>query len=154
MSNNAPILTVGMDFSTMEAARGAITKHIVSRAQSFRVEKAGSTIWVLRCRSATPKNSGCQFRIRVAETKAGLVKLKKYIEHSCSPDTHQGWRGAHSVKHLALKHFDLVAEDRKLKPKTIASIERHMAGNPISYMQAYRTKKAIKKQLDDRKKES
>src|SRR5205085_11990717 len=66
-----------------------------------------------------------------------------------SPAVHKNFGQAHSVAFLVSRHRTSVVDNREILPKQIQSVERIQHGNfGVSYQQAWRTREALRQELE------
>ena len=75
------------------------------------------------------------------------ARITKKEEHTCPHTTHQNFRRAHSIAHLATTHQSAIADNRGIAPRQIQSNERLQKGNSVIYKQAWQTQEKIQKDL-------
>lgn len=141
-----PSLRLNITFESLEEAKNTITDAITEANQSFKVKNAMLTFWTLECRSR--EDHRYKFTIRVSlKGKPRKQTLGILQKHTCPSQCHDGWQRIHSTKFLARKHFDLVANNRKLLSKFVQDEARLKQGNKISSRQAYRTAVEVRSQI-------
>ena len=138
-------IEVGTRFSAIDEAKIAVREWAVEQNLSYKVVKAASAFWVLGCRS-----SECSFCLRISVNEDG-ARITKKEDHTCPHTTHQNFRQAHSVAHLAATHRSAVADNRDIAPKQIQSNERLQKGNIVTYKQAWRAREEIRRELQGEK---
>ena len=135
-------LKVSTRFESLEAGKKAVLEMVVSQGESFKVSKAASMFWVAVC-----KLSACFFRVRIVKNNDG-ARITKLTEHNCPHSTHQNFRQAHSVSFLTSNHQTAVIDNREITPRQVQSNERLQNGNQINYLQAWRVRENIRKELE------
>jgi MuDR family transposase len=110
--------TLKADFASIDAARIAIREFIVNIGESYRVTHADRTRHIVACRDTT-----CKFTIRASLLKGPKVRVTQYTPHSCSPFIHHRFQQANSVAFLKNRNRDAVADNRKITPAQIQSME-------------------------------
>jgi hypothetical protein len=82
--------------------------------------------------------------------KAGAtpVSITVLVPYSYSPAIHYKSKQAHSVEYLAPHHRASVIDNQSITITQIRLNERLHFSNEIGYLQAYRTKQALLKELD------
>jgi len=131
-------LAVGMTFPSLAAARDALLCHTVSRGESYKKDKQSATCYRVVCRSS----QDCPYRVRFTLKNGVDWTVTIYTEHTCSPETHKGWRRPQSVQYLAPNHIAAFDLDHTMKPKQIRNAELQN-GNQVSYKQSHRALKAV-----------
>jgi hypothetical protein len=135
---------ISASFESLCIARNAIRTFIVDRGESFIVSHSDRMRYIVTC-----KDEFCLFDIRVSVLKGPIIQVTRYTPHSCSPITHRNFRLGHSVSFLTSRHRAAVVDDREIRPAQIQSIERIYHGNTgVSYMQAWRTREALRQELE------
>ena len=133
-------LAVGMIFSSLNAAKDALLRHTVSRGESYKKHKQTAICYIVVCCS-----KDCPYRVRFTLKKMDWI-LTIYIEHTCSPETHSGWKPSQSVQYLTPNHTASFNLDHTIRPSQILNTELQN-GNQISYKQSWRALKEIEKQI-------
>jgi MuDR family transposase len=134
-------LAVGMTFPSLNAAKDALLRHTVERGESYFTHKRAANCFITKCRS-----EDCSYRICFTLKKGEDWTITVYTEHTCSPDTHRGWKPAQSVQYLAPNHTAAFSIDHTIKPSQICNIELQN-GNQVSYKQSWRALKKIEQQI-------
>jgi hypothetical protein len=140
-------LAVGMTFPSLDAAKEALLRHTVSHGESYKKYKQTATCYIVICCT-----KDCPYCIWFTLKKADWV-ITIYTEHTCSSETHSGWRPAQSVQYLAPNHTASFNLDHTMKPSQICNTELQN-GNQISYMQSWRALKIIETNVFDDEAES
>src|SRR5215471_21681285 len=133
---------VGMNFPSLDAAKDTLLHHTVSRGESYKKYKQTASCYIVICRS---KDQNCPYRIQFTLKKMDWV-MTVYTEHTCSPETHNGWKPAQSVRYLAPNHIASFNLDHTIKPSQIRNTELQ-DGNRVSYKQSWRALKKVEKQI-------
>jgi MuDR family transposase len=137
--NMSSPIAVGMIFASLDAAKDALLRHTVARGESYITQKRAAKCFITKCRS-----NDCPYRVRFTLKKQKDWVVTIYTEHTCSPETHHGWKQAQSVRYLASNHVDSFKLDPTMKPSRIRLVE-DLNGNEISYMQSWRALRKIKR---------
>lgn len=133
-------LAVSMTFSSLNAAKDALLRHTVSRGESYKRYKQTATCYIVICHS-----KDCSYRVQFILKKADWV-VTIYIEHVCSPETHNNWKSAQSVEYLIVNHVAAFNLNHAIKPDQICNTELQN-GNQIYYLQSWHALKEIEKQV-------
>ncbi len=141
-------LSVGTVYPSPKDAIDAVFSMISARGESFLVKKSEKKRWIATCR-----NKDCHFRIRIS-TVAGTGKITINEPHSCPPESHANWHSANSVRVLAQHHRKAVVDNRNIAPRQIISNERLQHGNTVPYHQAWRTREALRQEMEGSEEES
>ena len=137
-------LFVGQTFSWIDEARESVLRVMVNQRLSFKVASSDRTRFHAICRSRD--ETGCKFFLRIAYmNRSDQFELRKLIPHSCELSTHQDWRASNSVKLIARRHEYMLKSDFQTRPRQIQNAERLQNSNQISYKQAWRAKKEVRK---------
>ena len=143
-----PGIYKGQVFGDMDDAQQQVTMAIIKAHHSFYTQKKNPGVWHIICRDkAKENNHDCPFKVRVV-AKDGGFQLVSLEEHTCPSSVHIGWRVPNSTKFLVPHHIDSVRADHRLKPQHIQDNERLQHAHRISYMQAHRTKKQCRREID------
>src|SRR5277367_2776458 len=139
-------MQLGDRFQCIETTRDAVKAFVLDRGESYKTVSSDKKRYIIEC-----KDKGCSFRIRATlYKKAGAtpVSITVLVLYSCSPAIHYKSKQAYSMEYLALHHRASVIDNRSITIAQIRSNERLHFSNEISYLQAYRTKQALLKELD------
>ena len=127
----------GSEFNNMNEARDALLLYTVARGKSYSIQASDSKRCIAVCRS-----SSCEFRVRISVSKESRkASTTVSVAHTCPPETHEGWNGEKSTRHLRLRNKSALENDPSMNPRKIQSMER-ARGNNISYLQSWRAVKA------------
>jgi hypothetical protein len=142
-------LSVGTVYPTLKDAAIAVQQMTTARGESYYVRRGEKKRWVVVCRD----EKNCNFCIRVSDI-VGKGKITINKPHSCPPETHANWHVAISVRLLSQHHRDAVVDNRNIPPSQILSSERLQQGNTVLYHQAWRTRKALRRDIEGSEEES
>lgn len=136
---------VGSKWPTLEEAKKAAEKYIISRGKSWKYYKADKRCWVRVCKNRTE----CDFRIRFNITNADPVELTILTPHTCPRTTHAKSQLGHSLSFLSSNQQSrgVVEEDRHVKPKQLIIEKRLDRGNKINYQQAHRLREKLRTEI-------
>src|ERR1700728_3634886 len=96
---NAPAMRQGTQFESINAAKEAISQHVLNNGESFKAVKSDQKRFVICC-----KDKDCGFRIRAAKNTKGVVSITIFNPHSCSPAVHYNNSRSQSVRYLIEHH--------------------------------------------------
>jgi hypothetical protein len=150
---NPPLLYVGQIFSSVEEARDTVLDISIVQKLPFKVKSSDQTRFTALCRAE--KETGCPFYVRIAaQARTGEIELRKLIQHTCDVTDHSQWKRRNSSKRIASRHNDIIKADLKIKPHQIQNIERLNLSNQLSYLQAWRARKEVRKTVFKDREES
>jgi hypothetical protein len=136
---------VGIEFSSMQEARAAALDLVVANGWSWTTTNSRPNKSYYYCRD----RANCAFEIGiVAHPSNGQAKITKYKPHTCPDSTHYGWRWPNWAKHVARHHRETVGSDLSIRPVQIKKAEHHQWGHQIRYMQAWRTRRLIQREVE------
>jgi len=141
----------GDRFESIEAAREAVKAFVLDEGESFLTVASDKKRYIIRC-----KDMSCNFQIQATlhkmDSKLGRtttpISITRFKPHTCSPITHYKSKQSQSVEYLAGHYRASVIDNCNITITQMRSNERLQFNNKISYMQAYRTKQALIKELD------
>jgi hypothetical protein len=96
------------------------------------------------------QSSGCKFSIRCGFQKDGNAPVSQMSPHTCNPRTHHKFRQLSSLWYLLPHHRASISYNREISVAQIRANEKEQWANDISYMAAYRTREALRIELDGR----
>jgi hypothetical protein len=136
----------GDSFLTMADARLQVKTSLLDHWLSWKVDKADSYRTVLKCCG----NIECDFLVRItASKKTGIVTITINHPHSCNPTTHQNFSERNAVWYLERHQAGLVALNRKVTSKDLASVEQSFFhNNMVPYKQFWRMRNQVIDKLD------
>lgn len=144
LNNNTPIAipVIGARFNDLAELRKAIDDWILAEGLSYSVRRVEQRCLILYCR----KPDICTFKL-TTHPRAEFWQITAYTPHTCPSITHNGWRIAASAKRLASHHNGLVAALPSTQPNALVIEERLQFRNQVSYMQGFRVKQAITREV-------
>ena len=87
------------EFPSLQIAREAINRHVISEGESYKVLKSDKGCYVIICRDY----KDCKFRIRASALRKA-VRVTVFDSHTCSPITYYKFKQASSVWYLKKHH--------------------------------------------------
>lgn len=136
MTTFTPELATGMAFPSMEEARRVIERVAVDKHLSYFAKKCDKSRSDFRCLLNRNSNStvpACPFRIYVSRSSDSACVVREVTEHTCPAITHDQFKGQNRQRYLQPRLQALVANDRTIRPRTLANIERNQFGNDVNY---------------------
>lgn len=125
-------------FASVEEASRQLRHHLADRHLSVKVEKADSKRFMSRCLAG---RNACDFYVLVAfQKKTDKVEVRKYVDHTCHPDTHRDWSGSVALDYLVPRNLQLMELNPQAKSKDI-QIAELQRGNQITANCAFVVKK-------------
>lgn len=144
-----PTLHIGMIFETLQEAQQVITDATIQARESFDVQNAKPKFWALWYRGRGKYTPNCKYKLRVALVgKPAEWVLRIFEPHTCPTECHDNWQRPQGVAYLGRRHFDLVANNRKIPSKLVQDEARLRDGNKISSRQAHRTIMAVRSLIE------
>jgi hypothetical protein len=140
-------LTIGDEFPSIHEAASAMRRWVIDCGESYTVSHSNWNRYILECLAKDEQN--CDFTIRAYISKGrDTPKITVMRPHQCSPATHNNFHGAHSVEYLKEHYRPAVVDNRAIAPRQIVSSERIQFANRINYMQAFRTREALRTDIE------
>jgi hypothetical protein len=139
-------LHIGTTFDTIIEAKIAIKAFVADAAESWKSTHSDKERFNIICKQSRT----CSFRIRVTNSKKKGVSITHLQPHSCNPAGHHSHSRAsntNSLEYLVPHHRAIVRDNPKISAVQIQSLERLQYYNRIPYLQAYRIKEAILKEM-------
>jgi hypothetical protein len=140
-------LHIGDIFSSVEVAKDAINRFILDSGESYMKETSNKRQYSVTCRT---QSSGCKFSIRCGLQKDGNARVSKMSPHTCNPRTHYKFKQLSSLWYLLPHHRASISHNREISVAQIRANEKEQWANDINYMAAYRTREALRIELDGR----
>ena len=112
-------LQVGSTFPSIQTAKDTIKTVLAEAQESWKATHSDKTRFNIICKETT-----CNFRIRVTQSKRNGVCITHNIPHSCGPATHFTATNTHSLQFLIPHHRAAVIDNPKISAKQLQSNER------------------------------
>lgn len=134
---------IGEQFATLNELRDSVNAWAIREHVSYRAKYSDQQRYIPRCKAG----SSCRFKITAYPRRSEYWEIVQFEPHSCPAITHDRFRVANAAKHIAKYHLPLVSALPTTTPKHLVVTERLEHGNQISYLQAWRAKHHIMKQV-------
>jgi hypothetical protein len=139
----------GDTFESLAAACEAIKAYVLNQGELFKTVASDKKRYIIRY-----KDEACEFRIRATRSTKEQTSITVFESHSCTPATHYKAKQSQSVCHLADHHRAAIIDNRDITATQLRLSERLGYSNNVSYLQAYRTIKAVRREVDGNEAES
>jgi hypothetical protein len=136
-------LQVGTTFEDLSVAKLAIKTFVANASESWKITYSNKKRFNIICKFQRTYT----FRIQAINSKKKGVSITHLMPYSCSPGSHFGASNTHSLEYLIPHYRAAIRDNPKISAKQIQSTEQLQFYNKIPYLQAYRVKQAVLKEI-------